>query len=243
MATTSSLSSAGSAVNHDGPSGGLTVPSAQAQRTVVRRCARERRPRSRRGRLHRGPRHRDLAGRPDRAAGARRGLRAESRDRPTARRRLGQDEHRSPRVRRGRRRGHQGGARARARRDPSAPAPQRAEPPDLARRARDDGPHEHDDVARHGRTQGSRDQLVRPERHERAHRAGASAGRGRRGHATRSGARPEPPRPVRELRRGHEGPGLAATRRHCAGSTTTRWPTPSGWPPTVVRTGTTVSLS
>ena len=112
----------GSAVNQDGPSSGLTAPNGPAQEAVIRAGAGARRRRAAAGRLRRGARHRHPARRPDRGAGARRGVRRRRAAAPPLLDRLGQDQHRPPRSGGRRRRPDQGGAGAAAPHDPAAPA-------------------------------------------------------------------------------------------------------------------------
>ena len=82
----------GSAINHDGPSSGLTVPSATAQAALIRQALADGKVSARRSFVCRSARHRHNAGRPDRNAGTGDGL--WSADRAVVGR-LSQDQHRS----------------------------------------------------------------------------------------------------------------------------------------------------
>ncbi len=96
----------GSAVNNDGASNGLTAPNPKAQQAVVRDACRER-GRGASGRpLCGGARHRDAARGSDRGFGPRRGVRLAACGRSAAADRVGQDQRRTPRGRRGRGRPH-----------------------------------------------------------------------------------------------------------------------------------------
>ena len=125
----------GGAVNNDGPSEGLTVPSRAAQESVMRdayrRAGLERVERP----VRRAARHRDRGRRSDRGRRARRGPGSGEARRRSAAGRLGEDQRRPPGGRGRHRRPDQGGARDRAPADPRQPQLQRAESGDPARRS------------------------------------------------------------------------------------------------------------
>ncbi len=85
----------GSAVNQDGASGGLTVPNGIAQQRVIAAALQSAGVRSLRRRLPGGARNRDVAGRSDRSASRRCGVRRRTRRGPTSSDRVGEDERRA----------------------------------------------------------------------------------------------------------------------------------------------------
>ena len=134
-------------------------------------------------------------GRPDRGPGARRRARPRPAGRRPAAHRLGQDQHRPPRVGGRHRRADQGDAGAGARHHPAPPAPRRAEPGDPVGRAahRRARPRRRRGAAEQPRLR--RRQLVRLLRHQRPRRRWkrrrrrpppTAAGPGRRGRSTLS---------------------------------------------------------
>ena len=88
----------GSAVNQNGAAAGPTVPNGPAQERVIETALERAGRGARRRRLPRGARRRLAAWRPDRGERRGRGLWPGTGSRPAARDRLGEDEHRSPRV-------------------------------------------------------------------------------------------------------------------------------------------------
>ena len=120
----------GTALNQDGASPGLTVPSGPAQGEVHRGGARARRNRARAGGLPGSARHRNSGRRPHRARGDGGGIRPGTRAGEAPADRLGQDQHRAPGVGGGRRGRHQDDPGHEARGHPKAPALPDAEPRD-----------------------------------------------------------------------------------------------------------------
>ena len=114
--------------NQDGHSSSLTVPSQQAQETMLREALLGASATARRRRLRGGARDRHTRRRSDRSPRAGGRLLGGTRDGRSAPDRIGQDQHRPPRVRVGAGRPDQGRARARARRDSSEPALRHANP-------------------------------------------------------------------------------------------------------------------
>ena len=103
----------GSAVNNDGSAKiGYTAPSIEGQAAVIEEALAVAEVDADTIGIRRGPRHRDVARRPDRGRGADPGLPPRHEPTPVLRDRLPQDQHRPPRCGGGRRRAHQGGARA-----------------------------------------------------------------------------------------------------------------------------------
>ena len=98
----------GSAVNHDGRSSGLTAPNGVAQEAVIRAALAQAGLDAARRRVRRSARHGHALGDPIEVHALGRVLRRHV-ARTTAAARLGEDEHRSPRGRGGRRRADQGG--------------------------------------------------------------------------------------------------------------------------------------
>ena len=124
----------GSAVNNDGSvKVGFTAPSVNGQAEVIVEAlsAAERQPRD--DRVRRGARHGHRPRRPGRDRRPRQGVAALDRQAGLLRDRLGEDEHRPPRRRRGRRGPHQDGALPGEPGDPAEPVLRVAEPPDRLR--------------------------------------------------------------------------------------------------------------
>ena len=100
----------GTAMNQDGRTPGMTVPSQEAQEALLRQACRDAGVSAGGDPVRRGPRHRHARGRPDRGPGTGSGLvRRPARERAVPDR-LGEDEHRPPRGRGGHRRADQGRA-------------------------------------------------------------------------------------------------------------------------------------
>ena len=230
----------GTALNHDGRSGGLTVPNGQAQHTLIRTALDDA-----------GIDAKDVSYVEAHGTGTPLGdpieMRAidaaygTDRDR-AAPGRLGQEQHRSPRGGGGHRRSHQGRAGAPARRHPGAPPLHRAQSPHRLGAHRRARPHRAHRVARARRRPRRRRQRVRLQRYQRPRR-------GERGAAARSSApaqRPERPLHVLPLSARNEASlgefagevADGAARRRRAGvcpTSPTPWPSAAtssstGWP-------------
>ena len=128
----------GSAVNHNGRSSGLTVPSGPAQQELIRHALANAGPAAGGRRLCRGARHRHRGRRSDRGRRARRGLRGPL---AAAADRLGQVQCGTPRMGGRHLRRDQGDSGDAARPDPAEPARQEAQ--SASRLGRAAGPRRH----------------------------------------------------------------------------------------------------
>ncbi len=179
---------AGTGVNQDGRTNGITVPNPDAQATLIERVCAEAGVTPGEPAVRGGARHLDTGRRPDRGGDARPGAVHRTQPRRPLLRRLGQDQHRAHRIRRGHRRTDQDRAQPRTPPHPAAPGPRTPQPRHRPVRAAIRDPDPRGGLARTRRAgQGGR-QLLRIRRDERARPAGGGA-------VTRSGTAARPNRP------------------------------------------------
>ena len=122
----------GTAVSQDGHTDGITVPSAEAQEAAINNSTATSRHSPQRRRICRGARHRDTCRRPSRVPGSRQCARLPTPGYKTAADRIGQNQHRPPRGRGGRRRADQSCTGAQTRVHPGESAPGEPERTDSA---------------------------------------------------------------------------------------------------------------
>ena len=156
--------------------------------------------------LHGGARHRHAGRRPHRDARARQGAVRGAPRRRDLRHRLGEVQHRPPRVRLGSRRPHQGGDGAAQVADPGQPQLRDAQPEHPVRRSQIARPHQARASAAPGRSAaGHRGQLLRLRRHQLAHRARGGAAAGQASGTDGQGGAPIHPSAVRQHRGAAQG--------------------------------------